>query len=107
MEYVNSICSTCKSECTCLDSSNNVAECHGYRNIGQKGWVIDIVNNKVIPSEEFESEIRADERKKILSCLPKCHNTEFKCLLSRDDCFECMNQSLDKITEKVKEQKDG
>ena len=45
---------------------------------------------------------RAEEREKILNCLPKCCNAEYKCRLSKDDCFECMYQTLDKIEEQLK-----
>lgn len=43
--------------------------------------------------------------KEIKSLLPMCDQyDEYDCSLSKDECFECMGQTLDKIKEQLKKQ---
>lgn len=69
-------------------------------------WDLMKRENDLLVSVDDVKAIAKNEREKILNCLPKCHNTEYKCGLSKDDCFECMYQALDKIEEQLKEHKD-
>lgn len=70
-------------------------------------WDLMKRENDLLVSVDDVKAIAKLEREKILNCLPKCHNTEYKCDLSRDECFECMCQVLDKIEEQLKEQNNG
>lgn len=53
---------------------------------------------------EIEGGVIAD----IEALLPKCDREGgYKCTLSHVDCYDCMNKSLDKITERIKILKQG
>lgn len=68
-------------------------------------WDLMERKNDLLVSVDDVKAIAKNERKKIINCLPKCHNANYKCVLSKDDCFECMCEALNKIEEQLKEQK--
>lgn len=68
------------------------------------GDLIKRENDLLVSVEDIKA-IARNERKKVISCLPKCHDAEYACNLSKDDCFECMCQVLDEIEEQLKERK--
>ena len=65
-------------------------------------WDLLKRENDLLVSVDDVKKIAQNERNKIISCLPKCHDEDYKCGLSKDDCYECMYQSLDKIEEQLK-----
>lgn len=67
-------------------------------------WELMKRENDLLVSVDDVKAIAKNEREKILCCLPKCHDENYQCELSKDDCFECMYETLDKIERKLKEQ---
>lgn len=61
--------------------------------------------NDLIVSVDDVKAIAKNEREKIINCMPKCHDDNYNCVLSKDDCFECMCDALDRIEEQLKERK--
>lgn len=68
--------------------------------------ILDLMqrDNDLLVSIDDVKAIAKNEREKIINCLPKCHKANYGCVLSKDDCFECMSQALDKIEKQLKEQ---
>ena len=65
--------------------------------------VMDLIKRKndLLVSVSDIKAIAKNERDEIIACLPRCSISDDVCNLSKDDCFECMYQALDRIEEKL------